>query len=152
MLGLSDAKEASDMASVFTRIIRGELPGRFLWRDDRAVAFLTIEPLRPGHTLVVPIREVDHWIDLEPELASHLMRVAQTIGKAQQHEFRPRRVGMVIVGIEVPHVHLHVVPIDAIADLDFSRADRKPRAEDLDAAAARLRAALRGLGCREVAD
>jgi diadenosine tetraphosphate (Ap4A) HIT family hydrolase len=140
------------LASIFTKIIRGELPGRFVWRDERAVAFLTIEPLRPGHALVVPIREVDHWIDLEPELAAHLFQVAQAIGRAQQRAFRPRRIGLAVVGIEVPHVHLHTVPIEGIGDLDFSRADRKPRAEDLDAAAAKLRAELRALGHREVAE
>ena len=140
------------MPSIFTKIIRGELPGRFVWRDDRVVAFLTIEPLRPGHTLVVPIQEVDHWIDLDPDLAAHCFRVAQAIGRAQQRAFRPRRIGLALVGIEVPHVHLHTVPIDAIADLDFSRADRKPRPEDLDAAAAKLRAELRALGHAEVAE
>ena len=139
------------MASVFTKIIRGELPGRFVWRDPRAVAFLSIEPLRPGHTLVVPIQEVDHWIDLEPGLAGHLFQVAQLIGRAQERAFRPRRIGLAIVGIEVPHVHLHTVPIGAIGDLDFSRADRRARPEDLDAAAARLRDELSALGRAEVA-
>jgi histidine triad (HIT) family protein len=139
------------VASVFTRIIRGELPGRFVWRDERAVAFLTIEPLRPGHTLVVPIQEVDHWIDLEPGLAGHLFQVAQAIGKAQQRAFRPRRVGLAIVGIEVPHVHLHTVPLEAIGDLDFARADKHAKPADLDAAATKLRAELRALGRSEVA-
>ena len=68
------------MASIFTRIINGELPGRFVWRDERAVAFLTIQPLKPGHTLVVPIEEVDHWLDLEPDLARHLLDISQTVG------------------------------------------------------------------------
>jgi histidine triad (HIT) family protein len=140
------------VASVFTRIIRGELPGRFVWRDERAVAFLTIEPLRPGHTLVVPIQEVDHWIDLEPGLAAHLFQVAQSIGRAQQRAFRPRRIGLAIVGIEVPHVHLHTVPLEAIADLDFARADKRPRPQDLDAAAAKIRAELRALGCAQVTE
>jgi histidine triad (HIT) family protein len=138
------------VASIFTKIIRGELPGRFVWKDDRTVAFLTIEPLRPGHTLIVPIQEVDHWIDLEPSLAAHLFLVAQSIGRAQQRAFNPRRIGLSIVGIEVPHVHLHSVPIHAIADLDFSRADRKPNPADLDAAAERIRTELRTLGHREV--
>jgi len=140
------------MPSIFTKIIRGELPGRFVWRDPRAVAFLTIEPLRPGHALVVPIQEVDHWIDLEPELAAHLFLVAQKIGKAQARAFRPRRVGLALVGIEVPHVHLHTVPLDAISDLDFARADRNARPADLDAAAAKLRAEMRALGYPETSD
>lgn len=140
------------MASIFTRIIRGELPGRFVWRDERAAAFLTIEPLKPGHTLVVPIEEVDHWTDLAPELAKHLMEVAQWIGKAQMKAFRPTRIGMVIVGLEVPHVHLHVTPIDAMRDLDFANANRSPSPEAQDDAAERLRRALRELGRPEVAD
>jgi histidine triad (HIT) family protein len=140
------------MPSVFTRIIRGELPGRFVWRDERAVAFLTIEPLRPGHTLVVPIEEVDHWIDLEPGLAAHLFGVAQAIGRAQERAFRCARIGLSIVGIEVPHVHLHVVPIDSVRDLDFARVDRHPKPADLDAAAESLRRELRALGCAETAE
>lgn len=140
------------MATIFTRIIEGELPGRFVWRDERAVAFLTIEPLSPGHVLVVPIQEIDHWIDLDPHLAEHLFTVAQAIGKAQQRAFTPTRIGMMIVGIEVPHVHLHTVPIDAIADLDFSKADRNPKPEALDQAAERIRVALRELLYEEVSD
>lgn len=140
------------MPTLFTRIINGEIPGRFVWKDDRAVAFLTIAPLKPGHTLVVPRDEVDHWIDLEPALAAHLTAVAQTVGRAVQRAFNPARVGLAIAGLEVPHVHLHVVPIDEIADLDFARQDRNPNPADLDAAAAALRRALRELGCREVAD
>ena len=140
------------MASIFTRIIEGELPGRFVWRDEQAVAFLTIEPLKPGHTLVVPRREVDHWIDLEPGLASHLMHVSRCVGRAIQRAFRPTKVGLVIVGLEVPHVHIHLAPIDRIHDLDFSRADRKPDPAALDRAASELRRALRDLGHAEVAD
>ena len=130
------------MPTLFTRIIEGELPGRFVYRDDRCVAFLTIEPLSPGHTLVVPIEEIDHWIDLEPALASHLMIVAQRVGRAIERVFRPSRVGMTIVGLEVPHVHIHVSGIEHIGDLDFSRADRNPDPRDLDEAAERLRAAI----------
>ena len=140
------------MASVFTKIIRGELPGRFVWRDERAVAFLTIEPIRPGHTLVVPVEEVDHWTDLDTELAKHLMEVAQAVGRAQMRAFSPRRVGMAIAGLEVPHVHLHVIPIDRMSDLDFSRAERHPDDDAMDDAAARIREALRALGRSEAAE
>ena len=140
------------MPSVFTRIIRGELPGRFVWRDERAVAFLTIEPLRPGHTLVVPVEEVEHWLDLDDALAAHLTAVARRVGQAIQRAFRPTRVGLMIAGLEVPHVHLHVSPIETLGDLDFARVDRGAKAEELDAAAERIRAALRELGCPEVAD
>lgn len=134
------------MATVFTRIINGELPGRFVWRDERCVAFLTINPLKPGHTLVVPVAEVDHWLDLNPDLAAHLMRVAQAVGKAIQRGFTAPRVGLLIAGLEVPHAHLHVVPFARMADLDFANADPNPDPAELDRAADTIRAALREFG------
>ena len=134
------------MATLFSKIIDGEIPGKFVWRDDRAVAFLTIGPIAPGHTLVVPIEEVDHWVDLEADLAAHLMEVARQIGRAQMAAFMPTRIGMIIAGLEVPHCHLHLVPIETEADLSFSRADPSPDPAALDEAADRLRAALRDLG------
>jgi histidine triad (HIT) family protein len=140
------------MASIFTRIIEGELPGVFVWRDPRCVAFLSINPMHTGHTLVVPVDEVDHWIDLDPGLAAHLFTVAQTIGRAQQAALSPRRIGVMIAGDEVPHTHLHVVPFDSVAELSFANVDPDPPAGSLDAAAAAIRAALRGLGAEHVAD
>jgi histidine triad (HIT) family protein len=130
------------VATLFTRIIDGELPGRFVWRDDRCVAFLSINPLQPGHTLVVPIEEVDHWIDLDAGLAAHLVTVAQLIGRAQQAAFSPAKVGLMIAGLEVPHTHLHVVPIRGVHDLDFANADEHPDPAALDDAAERITAAL----------
>jgi histidine triad (HIT) family protein len=140
------------MPTIFTRIIEGDLPGRFVWRDDLCVAFLSIAPLRPGHTLVVPRTEVDHWIDLDPDLNAHLMRVAQEIAAAQQRVFAPVRIGLMIAGLEVPHVHLHVVPIDGMQDLDFGRADNDPDPAALDDAAHRLREALRDAGASGVSE
>lgn len=130
------------MSTLFTRIIEGELPGRFVYRDDRCVAFLTIEPLAPGHTLVVPIEEVDHWIDLDPDLAAHCMVVAQKVARAIDDVYSPAKVGLTILGLEVPHAHIHVSPINSERDLDFSRADRDPDPNDLDDAAERLRSAI----------
>ena len=109
------------MPTIFTRIISGELPGRFVWRDDVCVAFLSINPLRPGHTLVVTRAEVDHWLDLEPEVNAHLTGVAREIGRAQQRAFHPERVGLMIAGLEVPHVHLHLVPARWLAPLPPGR-------------------------------
>jgi histidine triad (HIT) family protein len=140
------------MASVFTKIMRGELPGHFVWKDDRVVGLLSIAPLRPGHTLVVPREEVDHWIDLEPGLTRHLASVAQHIGKGIQAAFQPVKVGVSILGLEVPHVHLHVVPIWSPHDLDFDNADRDAKQEDLAAAAAKLRGELRRLGYDEASE
>ncbi|MGH8984464.1 MAG: HIT family protein [Acidimicrobiia bacterium] len=140
------------MPSIFTRIIDGEIPGTFVWRDPDCVAFLSIAPMMPGHTLVVPREEIDHWIDLEPALARHLFAVAQTIGKAQDAAFSPRRIGVMIVGDDVPHVHIHLVPINSAGELSFAHADPNPPEGALDDAAARLRAALRDQGATEVAD
>ena len=140
------------MPTIFTRIIDGELPGRFVWRDDDCVAFLSINPLRPGHTLVVPRAEVDHWIDLSVEANAHLVRVAHAIGTAQMDAFQPARVGLIIAGLEVPHVHLHVVPIDREQDLSFANADVSPSADAMDTAAEKLRSALHAHGASGVSD
>ncbi len=133
------------MPSVFTRIIAGELPARFVWKDEQCVAFLAANPLQPGHVLVVPREEVDHWIDLRGEATAHLVFVAQSIARALQQEFRPQKVGLMIAGLEVRHVHLHLVPIRGVADLDFARAEKHPQPAALDEAAGRVRRALREL-------
>jgi histidine triad (HIT) family protein len=130
------------MPTIFTRIIDGELPGRFVHRDEHCVAFLSIAPLQPGHTLVVPITEVDKWTELDADLAAHLMVVAQRIAQAQEAAFSPVRVGLIIAGLEVPHCHLHVVPIRSEADLSFANANTHATDEELDAAADTLRVAL----------
>lgn len=140
------------MATIFTRIIDGELPGRFVWRDEHCVAFLSINPLREGHTLVVPRAEVDHWVDLDPGTTAHLMLVARAIGEAQMDAFAPTRIGLMIAGLEVPHVHLHVVPMDGVHDLDFDNAATDPDPIALDAAAERIRVALRARGVADVSD
>ena len=140
------------MASVFTQIINGELPGRFVWRDERCVAILSISPLAPGHALVIPRKEVDHWLDLDPDLSQHLFASAQSVGKAIQRAFSPVKVGLMVAGLEVRHVHLHVVPINALHDLDFSRQDKTPDPAMLDDAAAKIRTALRELGDTQVAE
>lgn len=138
------------MTTIFSRILRGELPALFVWKDDLCAVFLSIAPLRPGHALVVPRAEVDHWIDLPADTAAHLMTVAQKIGKAQQEAFEPQRIGLMIAGFEVPHVHVHVVPIEGMADLDFSNADSRATGAALEDAAQRLRAALRAQGAEHV--
>ena len=140
------------MASVFTRIIQGDLPGRFVWKDDSCVAFLSIRPLRPGHTLVVPRAEIDHWLDIDPALLAHLVETAQAIGKAQMAGFRPQRIGMLLAGLEVPHCHLHVVPIRGVRDLDFDNQDPNPDGAMMDEAAETIRRELRRLGYSEASD
>ena len=139
------------MPSVFTRIIAGELPAHFVWKDEHCVAFLSINPIRPGHLLVVPREEVDHWIDLPPALLGHLTAVARTLAVALQTAFSPEKVGLIVAGLEVRHVHLHVLPIDQLGDLNFANADPQPAPAALQAAAERVRAQLRASGDRHVA-
>lgn len=108
------------MATVFTRIINREIPGHFVWEDDLCIAIMTIQPVRDGHVLVIPRQEIDHWQNLPEELASHLMVVARKIALALKTVFPARRIGLLIAGFEVPHAHLHVLPIDNMHDFDLS--------------------------------
>ncbi len=134
------------MATLFSRIIAGEIPGRFVWKDDHLVAFLTIGPLTDGHTLVVPRQEIDRWTDAPAPLLAGLTAVAQTIGQAQVQAFGAERAGLVIAGFEVEHLHVHVFPAYSMADFNFSRVDNAPDPAVLDVNAQKLRAALRDAG------
>ena len=128
--------------TIFKRIIDGEIPGRFVWQDDVCVAFLDVRPLAHGHTLVVPRVEVDQWTDLDPTTVSHLMAVAHRVGRAQKELLAPARIGLMIAGFEVPHVHVHVVPMNEMGDLDFANADSRPDQHALDVIRERLETAL----------
>lgn len=129
------------MPTVFTMIINGEIPGHFVYRDDVCVAFMSIEPLRTGHTLVVPVVEIDHWVDLDEEVLTHLFVVSQKIAAAIADAYPSEKVGMMLAGLEVPHVHVHLVPIDSPEDLDFSNATPAESA-DLATAAKRISDAM----------
>jgi histidine triad (HIT) family protein len=128
--------------SIFTKIISGELPGRFVYRDDEVVAFLTIAPVRPGHTLVVPVQEIDSWLDIPDGLRDRLFAVSQKVGAAIDRAFRPQKVAVLLLGLEVPHAHVHLLPIDSEAQVDFSKADHGADPAALDEAAERIRAEL----------
>lgn len=130
------------MATLFTKIIAGDIPGTFVWEDERCVAFLSINPLQTGHTLVVPREEIDHWLDCPADLRGHLMGVAEQIGSAIAEVWKPTKVGLMIAGLEVPHMHIHVVPIWRGTDLDFSNAAASVASSELDEAAARIIAKL----------
>ena len=134
------------MASVFTMIINREIPGRFVYEDDDVVAFLTIEPMTQGHTLVVPRAEIDNWQDVDPGVFANVMAVAQRIGKAQSKAFDVERTGLIIAGLEVPHLHVHVFPARDLSDFGFAGVDRNPSPESLDEAQAKITAALAELG------
>src|SRR5258708_31721415 len=134
------------MPTIFTRIINGELPARFVWNDSACVVFLSNRPLRPGHALVVPRAETDHWLDLDAGLLAHLTETAQAVGKAQMAGFKPARIGLMLAGLEVPHCHFHVVPIRGVHDLDFSNPDANPVPPGMGGAAATIRRELRTHG------
>lgn len=130
------------MATIFTRIIDGEIPGTFVWRDEHCVAFLSINPMAHGHTLVVPIAEIDHWVDAPPDLAAHLFTVTHRIAQAQRDVFAPERVGVIIAGYEVPHTHIHVIPTDDMGQLSFANARSHVDRAELESAADALRSVL----------
>ncbi|WP_019136585.1 HIT family protein [Cellulomonas massiliensis] len=130
------------MTTLFTRIIAGEIPGRFVWADDVAVAFATIAPITDGHVLVVPRAEIDQLTDAPDDVLAHLVVVAKAIGRAQQAAWDAPRAALLVAGFEVAHLHLHVLPAWDEASLSFANARPDLPAEQLDAAAERLRAAL----------
>ena len=127
--------------SVFARILDGELPGCFVYRDDDVAAIMSINPLTTGHTLVIPTQQIAHWIDQPGELAGQVFAVAQRVARAIDDVYKPVRVGLAIAGLEVPHAHVHVTPIETIDDLNFTRA-ATTIPSDLDQQAAKIAAAL----------
>lgn len=140
------------MPTIFTKIIEGDIPGTFVWRDDECVAFMSINPLRDGHVLVVPRAEIDHWLDCPSDLRDHLMGVSQAIGRAIQKIHNPVKVGLMIAGLEVPHLHIHVVPIDGVRDLDFANAASSVDREVLQEQAESIRDLLTSMGADGVAE
>ncbi len=130
------------MTTIFSRIIAGKIPGTFVYRDDRCVAFMSINPLARGHVLVVPIDEIDHWVDAPPDLVTHMFGVVHRIGLAQRQAFGCERVGVIIAGYEVPHAHIHVIPTQHMGQLSFENAATSVDPDDMESAAAAIRDAL----------
>lgn len=131
------------MSTLFTKIIDGDIPGRFVWKDETCVAFLSIGPLSDGHTLIVPREEVDEFTNASDELVAHLTGVATKIGRTQKRVFNSQRAGLMIAGFEVPHLHVHVWPTNSLADFDLSNAADNPDPGAMDANAQALRDGLR---------
>jgi histidine triad (HIT) family protein len=127
--------------SIFTRIIEREIPAHILHEDNDFLAFLDARPIREGHTLVVPKTEIDDVFDLSNPLLGGLLPFARPVAKAIQEVTGAARIGIAVIGIEVPHAHVHLVPIDGLHDLDFRRA-RPATDDELAAAAERIRTAL----------
>jgi histidine triad (HIT) family protein len=119
------------MASIFSKIITGEIPSYKIAENELFYAFLDVFPLVHGHTLVVPKKEIDYFFDLEAEALSSILQFAQPLAKAIQEAFPCKRCGISVIGLEVPHAHLHIVPINSADDLNFTRPKLKPTPEEL---------------------
>ena len=130
------------MTTIFTRIIEGQIPGTFVYRDSLCVAFLSINPLAAGHVLVVPIEEVDHWIDMSPELAAHMFAVSHRISRAISDAFPCTRVGLIIAGYEIDHCHIHLIPTHTMQQLNFANAATSIDRDTLESHAELLTQAL----------
>ncbi len=127
------------MSTLFTKIINGEIPCHKIAEDDKYFAFLDISPLAMGHTLVIPKAEVDYIFDLEDEVLAGLNLFAKRVAKAVEKSVECKRIGVAVIGLEVPHTHIHLVPLNAIGDLNFSNPKLNPTQEDLAEMAARIR-------------
>lgn len=130
------------MASLFTKIINREIPAQIVAEDERYIAFLDIHPLVAGHTLVVPKKEVDYIFDLDDDTLAGLQLFCKKVARAIGHAFPCERVGVAVIGLEVPHTHVHLVPMNSMDDLNFTRPKLKPSKEALVAAAEKIRNAL----------
>jgi len=129
------------MATLFTQIIRGDIPAERLVEDDRFLAFLDIRPIRPGHTLVVPKQEVDYLFDLDDATLGGLLPFARQLARPIERATGCTRVGIMVAGLEVPHCHVHLVPMDSVYDLDFGKAS-EASGDELAEMAERIRAEL----------
>ena len=130
------------MASIFTRIIQGEIPCHKITEDDRFFAFLDIMPLAPGHTLVVPKQETDYLFNLDAETYQGLWLFAKKISTAVEAAVPCMRIGVAVIGLEVPHAHIHLVPLNKMDDINFMRPKMNPSQEELRAIADKIRANL----------
>ncbi len=131
--------KSKSMASIFTRIVTGEIPSIKIAETDDFLAFLDINPLSEGHTLVIPKKEVDYIFDLPNELYLGLQVFAREVARALKRAIPCERVGTAVVGLEVPHAHIHLIPISSISDMDFSKPKLSFTQEDLQKTAAEIR-------------
>lgn len=114
------------MATIFTRIVNGEIPCHKVAEDDRFLAFLDIMPLAKGHVLVIPKTEVDYIFDLEDNLLGEMMIFAKKVAHKMKSVLPCRRIGVTVIGLEVPHAHIHLIPINGLSDMDFSKPKLQP--------------------------
>ena len=129
------------MATVFTKILNGELPSYKIYEDELVFSFLALDQVTLGHTLIIPKNEIDHWIDVPEKDYLHVQQMALKIGRAVQKATACRKVFHTVIGLEVPHFHLHLIPGWQMSDLNFARAKRHPEAE-MKEIQAKIRACL----------
>lgn len=127
------------MSSIFTKIIQGEIPCQKIAETENCFAFLDVSPLRMGHTLVIPKKEVNYIFNLEDELFTELHLFSKKVAKAVELAFPCLRIGVAVIGLEVPHAHIHLVPLNSMKDIDFMQPKLKPAAEELAQAADKIR-------------
>jgi histidine triad (HIT) family protein len=130
------------MASIFTKIINGEIPAYKIAETENCIAFLDVFPLSKGHTLVVPKKEIDYIFDLDDNLLSELNIFSKKVAKAIEKVIKCKRIGTAVIGLEVPHAHLHLVPINSVEDINFSRPKLKLEAEEMNYIAEEIRKQL----------
>lgn len=126
------------MSSIFTKIIKGEIPSYKIAESEYCYAFLDINPLAKGHTLVVPKEEVDYIFDVEDELYTELMLFAKRVGKALEKVVPCERIGVTVIGLEVPHAHVHLIPINGINDMNFAKPKVNMTSEEFSSLAAEI--------------
>lgn len=127
------------MASIFTRIINREIPGHIVAEDDQFIAFLDIVPLVMGHTLVVPKKEIDYIFDLDDDTLGGLHVFAKKVAHAVKKAVPCKRIGVAVIGLEVPHVHVHLVPMNSMGDINFTKPKLNPSTEELAIVAEKIR-------------
>jgi len=130
------------MASIFTKRVNGEIPAYKIAEDDRFLAFLDINPLTKGHTLVIPKQETDYLFDLDADLYADMQRFAHKIAKALKPAMQTKRVGVAVIGFEVPHAHLHLIPINGMSEMNFSLPKLKLSPAEFEAITAKIKAEL----------
>lgn len=128
------------MATVFTRIVNGEIPAYKVAEDDRYLAFLDISPLAPGHTLVIPKAETDYIFDIESESYAGLWLFAQRVSRAVEKAVPCKRIGVAVIGLEVPHAHIHLIPMNRVSDMNFANPKLSLPSVEMNAICERIRA------------
>lgn len=130
------------MATIFSKIVAGEIPCFKVAENDQFLAFLDIQPLKPGHTLVIPKAEIDYIFDLDDDMLGSMMVFAKKVAKGIQTIVPCEKIGVSVIGLEVPHAHIHLIPIESVSDINFSRAKLQMNKEEMQHLAAKIASSI----------